>query len=72
MTVYTLESPGPNLALPGGSVIKFEAISPTTGLAIGGVTVTNISVYGYDAGETEPLVETGPFMLVPGPDETAV
>ena len=70
MTVYTLQAPMPELTIPGGTTIKFEAISPTTGLAITGVTITTFAVYGYDvSADTSDLKlgESGPFMLVPGP-----
>ena len=48
MTVYTLDAGLPAAVLPGGSKIRFEAISPTTGAAITGVTVADIAIYGYN------------------------
>ncbi len=38
----------PPLQLPGGSQLRLEAISPTTGAAITGVTVADVAVYGID------------------------
>ena len=46
MTVYTLESDMPWIELPGGFVLQLEAVSPTTGAAITGVTVSDVAVYG--------------------------
>ena len=69
MTVHTLDAGIPQIALPGKSTVKFEAISPTTGAAITGVTVSTIAIYGYDRSETgEPTAGSGPFMFVPGPE----
>lgn len=48
MTVRTLVAGVPQIPLPGLTVLKLEAISPTTGAAITGVTVTDIAVYGID------------------------
>lgn len=50
MTVYTLESDMPMFDLPGGAQIVFEAIDPTTGSAVSGVTVQNVAVYADDLG----------------------
>jgi hypothetical protein len=47
VAVYTLEAGLPALELPGGSFLRLEAIHPTTGVAITGVSVTDIAVYGY-------------------------
>ncbi len=38
----------PPLQLPGGSTLRLEAISPTTGAAITGVAVSDVAVYGID------------------------
>jgi hypothetical protein len=55
----------PNLDLWGGCIIRITAVSPTTGLTVSGVRVSNISLEGTS--DTEGLLEFGPFMLVPGP-----
>jgi hypothetical protein len=68
VTVFTLDAPMAAAVLPGGSIVRFEAISPTTGLAITGVAVTTIAIYGYDRAD-EGETPLGPFMLVPGPPE---
>lgn len=36
----------PNLDLPAGFVVKFEAIDPTTGAAVAGVKVTAATIFG--------------------------
>lgn len=48
MVVYTLEAPMPPLQIPGKSMLKLEAISPTTGAAITGVTVSDVAIFGID------------------------
>jgi hypothetical protein len=69
VTVFTLDAGIPQIALPGGYVVKFEAISPTTGAAITGVTVNTISIYGYDrAASASDAAPGGPYMFVPGPE----
>lgn len=62
----------PWVDLPGGYVLAFEAISPTTGSAITGVTVAEIAVYGVDLNiggviEFEPLENVGDleFLNIP-------
>ena len=56
----------PDVDLTAGCTIEFVAIDPTSGNAVTGVTVTNVSIYADTTGDAtlEPL---GPFMLVPGP-----
>ena len=69
MATDQLMAPLPQITLEPGMQIVFEAISPTTGLAITGVTVKGIAIYGTDEAGGEPTVLTpGPFMLVPGPE----
>jgi hypothetical protein len=69
MAFNTLTAKMTPLDLPPGSVIKFEAISTTTGLAVTGVSVSAVAIYGLPlAGvSAEGEVQLGPFMLVPGP-----
>jgi hypothetical protein len=46
MTVWTQEADMPWIELPGEYIFTFEAISPTTGLAITGVNVSEVAIYG--------------------------
>lgn len=48
MTVQTAQAPLPPITLTGGMQIIFEAISPTTGLAVSGVKVGPGHIYGID------------------------
>lgn len=59
----------PVLPLTSDCVVKFEAINPTTGAAVSGVTVSQAVIYAVDIeGESSGgSVDSGPFMLVPGP-----
>jgi hypothetical protein len=50
----TTEAQLPPIELTGDWSLLFEAISPTTGAAVAGVTVANIAVYG-DLIDTEGL-----------------
>lgn len=61
----------PDLHLWAGSVVRFCAIDPTTGLEVPNVTVTNaiLTVTNMGGGAAEDL-QSGPFMLVPGPGAT--
>lgn len=43
-----LIAPLPRLTLSNGMSIAFEAISPTTGLAVTGVVVSAVAIYGDD------------------------
>ena len=68
MASDTLMAPLPSVVLPPGAQIKFEAIDPTTGAAVTGVTVSNIAILGADLSPSDlSQLEAGPFMLVPGP-----
>lgn len=58
----------PILPLTVGMRVQFEAVSPTTGLPVAGVTVSDAVIYATDAeGEGLSNAEVGPYMLVPGP-----
>ena len=48
MATHTLQTGLPPLPIAGGMQLKLEAINPTTGAAVTGVTVTDWSIYGYD------------------------
>jgi hypothetical protein len=59
----------PGLALPAGYQLRVNAIDPTSGANVTGLTVSNFSIFatnlvGTDASE----LEAGPFLLVPSPD----
>lgn len=69
MATANLQAPIPSIVLPPGAKIRFEAISPTTGAAVGGVTVRAISIAGPAAGAQLLELQPGAFMLVPGPGE---
>lgn len=62
-------APIPSIVLAPGMRVRFEAINPTTGAAVGGVKVRAIAISG-EARDPVPLVELKPgaFMLVPGPE----
>lgn len=67
-----LISVAPGLTMLAGMYLQFEAIDPTTGIAVSGVTVRSVAVYGRDISESSVIQETaGPFMLVPGPDSVS-
>lgn len=70
MATSELIAPLPRLTLSNGMTIAFEAIDPATGLAVSGVKVSQVAIYG-ETEDAEPVTETqlgaGPFMLVPGP-----
>ena len=59
----------PQMKLPPGYIVKFEAIDVATGVAVSGVTVSQAVIFADDAlaGEDTVLGDGGPFMLVPGP-----
>ena len=58
----------PGLPLAGGSYLRLEAIDPTTGAAVTGVTVSDVAVYGtpIESGN-ETLVDVLAPRLIPGP-----
>ena len=62
MATLTLNAPAPLVDLPGGVTIKFEAISPTTGAAVSGVTVSNAAV---TAVQTNPIDDSAPVPILP-------
>lgn len=52
MTVWTLQAGLPEMILAGGTIVRFETLSPTTGAAITGVTITSAAIYGYEEADT--------------------
>ena len=57
----------PVMPLTFGCMVKFEAIGVDSGAAVAGVTVSTAVIYAIDMSDGATAVETGPFMLVPGP-----
>jgi hypothetical protein len=59
----------PNMDLDASYVIEFAALDPTTGDPVTGVVVSNayMLVTQLTPGTADAL-ESGPFMLVPGPN----
>lgn len=64
-TPYVAPLP-PDTDLTSGCTVEFVALDPTTGNAVSGVTVANVSIYADTSGDAR-LEAIGPFMLVPGP-----
>jgi len=69
MPVPTIAPLTPDLDLPAGYVIRVNAVSASDGSQVTGVVIQNYSLLCTDTvnGDGSQL-ETGPFMLVPGPD----
>jgi hypothetical protein len=65
-TPYVAALP-PDTDLTNGCTVQFVAIDPTTGNAVSGVTVANVSIYADSTGSAT-LESSGPFLLVPGPN----
>jgi hypothetical protein len=51
----------PPLTLDAGCTITIEAISPTTGAAVTGVTVSQVTIYADNAVNTAAAVERTPM-----------
>lgn len=69
MATDQLMAPLPQIDLQPGMKVVLEAIDPTTGLAVAGVTVSKVAVYGTTTTTGPDLgLGSGPFMLVPGPE----
>lgn len=65
MAVHQLLSTLPQIKLERGYVVQFEAIDPSTGLAVTGVTVNNVSLTTDQEatfGPTDPQ-DTFPLLL---------
>jgi hypothetical protein len=60
----------PDLDLGPGWTLRVTALSTTDGSVVSGVKVSNFGVIVSDRGGSVDIgpLETGPFMLVPGPD----
>ena len=57
----------PSLELWGGCTIGVAALDPTTGAPVSGVDVSNVTIEVELTSGSEADLESGPFMLVPGP-----
>ena len=74
MTVYTLQAGMPAIVVDSGVYLRLEAISPTTGAPVTGVTATAWAIYGDDLTDTtttEEIGELGSWVMVPGAPEFA-
>lgn len=66
MTAYTLQASLPEMVVVEGMQIRLEAISPTTGLPITGVTATHWAIYGEPLGADIEGVEELPAWVPDG------
>ncbi len=57
----------PDIDLDTGCTVVFEAINPTTGAAVTGVTISNALLRVDYAGGGDGSSGPGPFLLIPGP-----
>lgn len=60
-----LIAPLPLIRLYGGMVIKLEAIDPTTGATVAGVTVADVTIYGRELDGGDDAGGTWPLFLTP-------
>lgn len=68
MAVPEIAALPPELDLPAGYKIRLNALSPTDGSQVSGVTVSDFSLLVTDlVGGNGQGLSFGPFMLVPGP-----
>lgn len=67
MTFFTEEADMPWIELPTGYYFALEAVDPTAGTAVTGVSVSQVAVYGDQAAGQDVDVNIGPYQLVPGP-----
>lgn len=58
----------PELDLGPGYSLSVTALSTTNGSLVSGVNVSNFTVLLEDEGATTQALQTGPYMLVPGPN----
>lgn len=60
----------PGLDLRDGWTIRFNALDPDTGAEVSGVSVNNASLTIVSlTADTPDTLQSGPFVLVPGPGE---
>jgi hypothetical protein len=60
------------ITLSDGAVIRFAATDPTTGASVNGVKVSNMSIFCDVIEGAEALLQTGPYILVPGAPPTSL
>jgi hypothetical protein len=64
-----LQSSMPQFTQLGYNTSVFlEALDPTTGDPVDGVTVTNVDIWADVGDDGSTGTQAGPFMLVPGPN----
>lgn len=57
MAEYTIAEGFPHIPLTAGMQIKLEAVSPTTGAAVTGVTSSRWAIYGDDESDSALGIE---------------
>lgn len=57
----------PDLDIDGGYTLRFDAVDPTTGATVSGVVVSAVAIGAADLAGAATTLDSGPFMLVPGP-----
>lgn len=58
----------PDLDLDEKYTLRFTALDPSTGAAVAGVVVSNVQITADNLSAlADQGLESGPFMLVPGP-----
>lgn len=65
MAVNQLLSTMPEITLEQQYVVQFEAIDPSTGAPVTGVTVSNVSLTTLQDADFTPTQPVGPFQLIP-------
>lgn len=59
----------PDIDLDGGATIQVTALDPATGALVAGVILSDVYLRVIDtSGAGAAAFESGPFMLVPGPN----
>lgn len=56
-----------DIVIGDGWQVVWDAVDPTTGASVSGVTVTNTNVTSPGTGESVVEFELGPYMLTLGP-----
>lgn len=72
MTVFTLMAPVGELPLLSGTRLVLEAISPTTGAAITGATVSQVVIYGSQPSISDLVLDDSLPSWVPDGDQEVV
>jgi hypothetical protein len=66
MSAPQVAAMAPNCTLDNGCTVEFVAINAATGAAVSGVLISAASIY-VDTTALGAALDSGPFMLVPGP-----